>query len=480
MKNIKFISLQSLFKDGIRSEPTVSLNNSLELLALATKLGWRVSLTIFGRKGRTSFRSRQIHNFFNYLLRLNARHGGRFVVAYLKCSQLAIQKAIAGNKLGSLRELEPDLPLPRLTNSGFPRYIPLSERRAMKSGSESVIRFWLTLFAVYRIINIPGKLKLSTITDPFSGSLEGLQRVSQELEVLASNSLKMFDKTILKSDPGLLMLETSSSTTRVSWLGIFTDPFKLAKAGLGQVCLDYMQEMGYSRLLDMWVKIFKYYKLVEKTISLTDMNAFKKHNHIGQLSRKLEAAGKVRVFAMVDIWTQSLLKPLHLMLTNFLSSLPNDGTKDQIASWKRAANKSLCGRSFGYDLSAATDRLPISIQIAILRPIIGHKAADLWSKLLIDRSYYLAYEKDEKTPDGPDGISLRYSVGQPMGALSSFNMLAVTHHFLVQLAYQRTLPFYKRSNILLFFGDVKWYDNYEITGDDLVLFDEQVALEYLQ
>jgi hypothetical protein len=57
---------------------------------------------------------------------------------------------------------------------------------------------------------------LSTITDPFSGSLEGLQRVSTELEVLASNSLKMFDKTILKSDPGLLMLETSSSTTRVS------------------------------------------------------------------------------------------------------------------------------------------------------------------------------------------------------------------------------------------------------------------------
>jgi hypothetical protein len=80
------------------------------------------------------------------------------------------------------------------------------------------------------------------------------------------------------------------------------------------------------------VKIFKYYELVEKTTSLTDMNAFKKHNHIGQLSRKLEAAGKVRVFAMVDIWTQSLLKPLHLMLTNFLSSLPNDGTKDQIAS----------------------------------------------------------------------------------------------------------------------------------------------------
>jgi len=32
---------------------------------------------------------------------------------------------------------------------------------------------------------------------------------------------------------------------------------------------------------------------------------------IGQLSIKEEAAGKVRVFAMVDSLTQSVLKPLH-------------------------------------------------------------------------------------------------------------------------------------------------------------------------
>jgi hypothetical protein len=80
------------------------------------------------------------------------------------------------------------------------------------------------------------------------------------------------------------------------------------------------------------VKIFKYYKLVEKYSSLRNNNGYKDHNYVGQLSRKNEAAGKVRVFAMVDIWTQSLLKPLHSMLTSFLGSLPNDGTKDQIAS----------------------------------------------------------------------------------------------------------------------------------------------------
>jgi hypothetical protein len=72
--------------------------------------------------------------------------------------------------------------------------------------------------------------------------------------------------------------------------------------------------------------------------------------------------------------------------------------------------------------------------------------------LLVGRSYYLSYSKEEKEIYGTDGIALRYAVGQPMGALSSFNMLAVTHHFLVQLAYQRTLPFYKSSKILLFLG----------------------------
>jgi hypothetical protein len=53
---------------------------------------------------------------------------------------------------------------------------------------------------------------------------------------------------------------------------------------------------------------------------------------IGQLKEKLEAAGKIRVFAMVDGWTQSILRPLHNSLFEFLKSLPNDGTFDQTAS----------------------------------------------------------------------------------------------------------------------------------------------------
>lgn len=60
---------------------------------------------------------------------------------------------------------------------------------------------------------------------------------------------------------------------------------------------------------------------------------------LGALAFKDEAAGKVRVFAMVDCWTQWLLKPLHLSLFKVLGSLPTDGTKDQLAPIKQLIAK---------------------------------------------------------------------------------------------------------------------------------------------
>jgi len=134
---------------------------------------------------------------------------------------------------------------------------------------------------------------------------------------------------------------------------------------------------------------------------------------LGQLSIKEEAAGKVRVFALVDIWTQSVLKPVHQTLFSYLKSLPNDGTFDQHASVKRCFEKSeVAQSSFGYDLSAATDRLPISLQVAVLSALFGTEIAAAWKELLVDRDYVLTDKKY-------GSHTVRYSVGQPMGALSS-------------------------------------------------------------
>jgi len=64
------------------------------------------------------------------------------------------------------------------------------------------------------------------------------------------------------------------------------------------------------------------------------------------------------------------------MLFKFLKSLPNDGTFDQNLSVQRCMEKvKKSGKSFGYDLSAATDRLPIALQVSLLSSLIGETAS---------------------------------------------------------------------------------------------------------
>jgi hypothetical protein len=131
-------------------------------------------------------------------------------------------------------------------------------------------------------------------------------------------------------------------------------------------------------------KSFDLQELFTTTLELNDLvgpflSPFFKEgpSRLGELHTKLEAAGKIRVFAMVDVWTQSILKPLHNALFSLLKSLPNDGTFDQRASVKRCFEKSkIANRSYGYDLSAATDRLPISLQVSVLTAFFGKEFAD--------------------------------------------------------------------------------------------------------
>jgi hypothetical protein len=90
----------------------------------------------------------------------------------------------------------------------------------------------------------------------------------------------------------------------------------------------------------------------------------------GQFAIKEESAGKLRVFALVDTVTQSLMKPLHLALFEILKRLPNDGTFDQNKSVQRCSEKALkFNKAYSFDLSAATDRLPVSLTAAIIESL---------------------------------------------------------------------------------------------------------------
>jgi len=102
--------------------------------------------------------------------------------------------------------------------------------------------------------------------------------------------------------------------------------------------------------------------------------------YLGRLALKEEAAGKVRIFAITDCITQSVNKPLHDSIFSFLRKLPMDGTFDQLAPCKRLVDfyrDGLIDEFYSYDLSAATDRLPIQIQSDILSVVFGGQFGQL-------------------------------------------------------------------------------------------------------
>jgi len=457
MKEFYFSILKS-FKDGVKIEPMVSLNNSFELLALVKRIGPRVILACSSSPVKITKRLKLLINFAKYLIIMTKHNGSTYTVKYLKSSLLALQKCVSKDRINSPRELEPDLPLPRYTTSGLPRFIPLADRRAIISGNSFIIKYWSSLFALYRVIKIPGTLKLKTITDPFSGDENLLKWGIERIKDLSSIHSFRFDNKILSKEFGLLPMETASPSNRVSWRGWFSDVHNLVNVKLDTPLKALLQGLGQSRL-KLYFTFIQEFNFPIKNFDCK----ISEYPSLGQLATKEEAAGKIRVFALVDVWTQSALKPIHEFLFNFLKTLPNDGTFDQRKSVQRCIVKAeKAQKSFGYDLSAATDRLPINLQVAVLSILINPTVAENWKELLVGRSYILK-----------DNDPIKYSVGQPMGALSSWAMLATTHHLIVQLAYQICRPIEKSKD------PTSWYENYELLGDDVVIFDEDVALTYL-
>jgi hypothetical protein len=163
---------------------------------------------------------------------------------------------------------------------------------------------------------------------------------------------------------------------------------------------------------------------------------------------------------MVDAWTNWMLEPVHSAIFSVLKDIPTDGTFNQVAPVerliKRYSKEGIYKDVYSIDLSAATDRLPISLQVILIRGLFRRLKvtsydflADLWAKILVERGYSLTLKKftidfSKKIfrnvrivlASGPvlyrtarkgtyaskkTWITTlhKYAVGQPMGALSS-------------------------------------------------------------
>jgi hypothetical protein len=155
---------------------------------------------------------------------------------------------------------------------------------------------------------------------------------------------------------------------------------------------------------------------------------------LGKLGVVYDQAGKARIVAMANWWIQISLKPLHLSIFRHLKGMKTDGTFNQLLPLNTIVSSAAPGTTFHcFDLTAATDRIPVLFLSHILTAC-GIRG-DLWMRMM---SIPWFYPKDKKF--------ISYSVGQAMGAYSSFAMLAVFNHICVAISA-------RRSGISTFFSD---------------------------
>lgn len=113
---------------------------------------------------------------------------------------------------------------------------------------------------------------------------------------------------------------------------------------------------------------------------------------------------KVRVVAILDYWSQTVLRAFHDYLFRVLRKIPQDftfnqgGALDFCKDWEEY---------YSIDLTAATDRFPIQVITQVLRGLLPDYYVKAWEFIMVG------------LPFGFQGRTVRYAVGNPMGAYSS-------------------------------------------------------------
>nr|UIW13869.1 MAG: RNA-dependent RNA polymerase [Rhizoctonia solani mitovirus 87] len=399
----------------------------------------------------------------NRLAYLRRTLGPKGLCLYLKGAFVLYQQSLGGHYLPDPRSVSSGLNISR-NNSGLPKIIPRVLREEIRKGNTHTMKLVSSILNVYRDIDFVGAPKLETIVAPYKGHSDAVENLSLYISdflnlfypssipftEIVQGKVRLFH--IWKAAPGMLK-------DAVFGLANYSShPYNVLKA--------YMALLSRTEIWDAFMTIL----IITKNTPLLKLSeilfkfkltAINLRGQLGKLHAKEEAAGKVRLFAMVDAPTQWALYPLHSALLDQLKTIDQDGTFDQTRPLDFLDS---ADGLYSYDLTAATDRLPISLQMKILGTLIGGGFAQAWSTLLVERSYgfrQMGYDKWHG--------NYKYSVGQPMGAYSSWAMLALTHHFLVQASAWKA-------------GVVPrgvWFTNYAVLGDDIVLGNRKVAQAYL-
>nr|UJQ92530.1 MAG: putative RNA-dependent RNA polymerase [Mitoviridae sp.] len=332
----------------------------------------------------------------------------------------------------------------------------LEKRLAQVNRPQEILlfhRLLYTLLCMDRVVIIPAKPDFTSITAKFAGNFESDDYPSSIDITLALSALGItkaeFSKDFRQACKYFQyeLLSTKGPNGVQTWTAHLDAK---AWSTRPKTFTQFRSWLDHSSLANIYKDILGCIRIESKEISPLGSPS------LGKLAVIEEWGGKTRIVAELDYWTQMALTPLHNTINHFLKGIAQDGTFDQkkigtvVLEWTKDPKRVINS----FDLSNATDRLPVQLQEDILAAVLP--AADMgsnWRKLLTMRPFLT-----------PNGDNIFYEVGQPMGARSSFPMLALTHHVIVQIAAKR--------------AGLDKFNDYVILGDDIVICNDLVSTKY--
>lgn len=487
---------------------------------LLGRFGLAITHLIIGRRGKSYISA--VARFGRYCYYWKG--GTASLVKYLKACQITLMQVAGKGPVSSARELGG---IHKRGLGNLPRIIPCEHRVSIMRGHVPTIRFWLSLFGVYRIMLCPGKSSYKTITQvkkvdisqplaEFSsfltwskGNIPLAGRILKRIPVprLAFKPLAIltsgpnvppevgamwaiaFDALAIwnaRQTPWYKSLEDYClRTMNTKFLGLIRDMVKSIpnpgdRDGLGhsRKTLEYAQKNNHKagNLFErtLWIlQVIDRFRDDEGTHIRTGYmfaRTWSRHLRLGRLHEIPEPAGKVRVVAMVTWWIQCLLYPLHdYIFKSVLKLIHQDGTHNQGKPLETLSEKivellSTTGKANVYSFDLKAATDRIPSELTV--KVMGHLVTPAVAKSWLALLTSIPYSnKPLRRRCYPGEAHIRYGTGMPMGAYSNWAMLALTHHLMVQFAAYRS-------------GYRGWYEQYALLGDDIVILGTAVAKQY--
>jgi len=374
-------------------------------------------------------------------------NGPVITIKRIKLLRLIVTRYLCGSPLMVNNEMI------GVTPEGFPKLL-LPFKELVDNRTPEGLRFTLTCLGVSRSFPTPGPIDYSSIEKPFSGTRKLIDDnfVEKFVEDFTGNFNPLVNRPSplqaflsLKSGPlgGPAILAAQVACARFTGINLW---------GLAGIGGDTFME--WIKLLKSSIKINMdgLYKL-----SYEDIKTRKVQWRNRRFIHISDPEMKHRIVGCYDYISQLAFDPLSKWLFNCLRLIPQDRTFTQDPF---ISKENMNDHYHSLDLSAATDRFPIELQVQLLSKIAGPFFATCWKNLMVAEPF-VAYEFLNK---GLEFRNIGYQVGQPMGARSSWAMFTVAHHMIVQYAG--------------FLNNQYPFKEYILLGDDIVITNDKVAKSY--